>query len=46
MEYSHYILGEKRDQQECKDTDSSYALPSEISYPSYHKKKPVRLENR
>ncbi|HMV45262.1 MAG TPA: DNA-directed RNA polymerase subunit beta, partial [Leptospiraceae bacterium] len=28
MEYSHYILGEKRrDQQECKDTDSSYAIP-------------------
>ena len=28
MEYSHYILGERRrDQQECKDTDSSYALP-------------------
>ncbi|MCP5495904.1 MAG: DNA-directed RNA polymerase subunit beta [Leptospiraceae bacterium] len=28
LEYSHYILGEKRkDVQECKDTDSSYALP-------------------
>jgi len=28
MEYSHYLLGENRkDQQECKDTDSTYALP-------------------
>jgi DNA-directed RNA polymerase subunit beta len=28
MEYSHYLLGERRkDQQECKDTDSTYALP-------------------
>ncbi|MCB1140812.1 MAG: DNA-directed RNA polymerase subunit beta [Leptospiraceae bacterium] len=28
MEYSHYLLGEKRkEQQECKDTDSTYALP-------------------
>ncbi len=28
MEYSHYLLGEKRkDPQECKDTDSTYALP-------------------
>jgi DNA-directed RNA polymerase subunit beta len=28
MEYSHYLLGENRkDQQECKDTDSTFALP-------------------
>lgn len=28
MEYSHYILGEpKKDTQECKDTDSTYAMP-------------------
>lgn len=28
LEYSHYVFGEKRkDVQECKDTDSSYALP-------------------
>ncbi|HNI28331.1 MAG TPA: DNA-directed RNA polymerase subunit beta, partial [Leptospiraceae bacterium] len=28
MEYSHYLLGEiKREPQECKDTDSSYAVP-------------------
>lgn len=28
MEYGHYILGElKRNPQECKDTDSSYAVP-------------------
>ncbi|NBU96698.1 MAG: DNA-directed RNA polymerase subunit beta [Spirochaetia bacterium] len=28
MEYSHFLLGENRkDQQECKDTDSTYALP-------------------
>ncbi|MCB1177287.1 MAG: DNA-directed RNA polymerase subunit beta [Leptospiraceae bacterium] len=28
MEYSHYILGDKRrEPQECKDTDSTYAVP-------------------
>ncbi len=28
MEYSHYILGENRKEpQECKDTDSTYAVP-------------------
>jgi len=28
MEYSHYVLGEKRKEpQECKDTDSTYAVP-------------------
>ncbi|MCE9501630.1 MAG: DNA-directed RNA polymerase subunit beta, partial [Leptospira sp.] len=28
MEYSHYLLGEiKRNPQECKDTDSTYAVP-------------------
>jgi len=28
MEYGHYILGEpKRNPQECKDTDSTYAVP-------------------
>ncbi len=28
MEYSHYLLGEKRKEpQDCKDTDSTYAMP-------------------